>query len=39
MDNANPRIRAKVETRVVTVTDKNDAVADEIDNREVFGEI
>ncbi|XP_021962530.1 MIP18 family protein galla-2 [Folsomia candida] len=36
MDNANPRIRAKVETRVVTVTDKNDAVADEIDNREVF---
>lgn len=37
MDNANPRIRSKAGTRIVTIDDTNDAIREDIDSREVFG--
>jgi hypothetical protein len=37
MDNANPRIKPKVSTRIITIEETDDSVVDKIDAREVFG--
>jgi hypothetical protein len=37
MDNANPRIKPKVSTRIITIQETDHSVVDKIDAREGFG--
>jgi len=37
MENLNPKVHAKVETRKVTIGEADENHVDEIDSREVFG--
>lgn len=39
MDNLNPKLHKKSDARVVTLSDFDESVVDEIDAREVFGKI